>query len=387
MLNFNYMVPTRVFFGRNSIEHLGEELKQYGKRILFVYGQGSIKKTGLYDTVIDIFVKNHMVYYELAGVQPNPRISLVRQGITLCREHDIECIVAVGGGSVIDSAKTIATGFYHDEDPWNLFVLGDSSIKKALPLGTVLTFTGTGSEMNGNAVISNEQTEEKLAIHHDVLRPRFSILDPTYTFSMPKNQTAAGTVDIFSHILEQYFSPTKDAFVQDRMAESLLKTCIAYGPVVLQEPSNYEARAQLMWTSSIALNGLLGYGRVSDWATHGIEHSLSAVYDVTHGVGLAILTPAWMEYVLNEKTRYKFVEYARNVWGLEGTNDMVVAKKGIEKTRDFFTTLGMPQTLREIGVKKNALVKMTEKTVVHGAVGKFKKLEKHDVLAILKNAF
>jgi len=387
MLNFNYMVPTRVFFGRNSIEHLGEELKQYGKRILFVYGQGSIKKTGLYDTVIDIFMKNNMVYYELSGVQPNPRISMVRQGITLCREHDIECIVAVGGGSVIDSAKTIATGFYHDEDPWNLFVLGDSSIKKALPLGTVLTFTGTGSEMNGNAVISNEQTEEKLAIHHDVLRPRFSILDPTYTFSMPKNQTAAGTVDIFSHILEQYFSPTKDAFVQDRMAESLLKTCIAYGPVVLQEPSNYEARAQLMWTSSIALNGLLGYGRVSDWATHGIEHSLSAVYDVTHGVGLAILTPAWMEYVLNEKTRYKFVEYARNVWGLEGTNDMVVAKKGIEKTRDFFTTLGMPQTLREVGVKKNDLEKMAEKTVSHGDVGKFKKLGKNDVLTILQNTF
>ena len=186
MLNFNYMVSTRVFFGRNSIEHLGEELKQYGKRILFVYGQGSIKKTGLYDTVIDIFVKNHMVYYELSGVQPNPRISLVRQGIALCREHDIECIVAVGGGSVIDCAKTIATGVYHDGDPWDLFVLGDSSVKKALPIGTVLTFAGTGSEMNGNAVISNEQTEEKLAIHHDVLRPRFSILDPTYTFSVQR---------------------------------------------------------------------------------------------------------------------------------------------------------------------------------------------------------
>jgi alcohol dehydrogenase YqhD (iron-dependent ADH family) len=381
------MVSTRVFFGRNSIEHLGEELKQYGKRILFVYGQGSIKKTGLYDTVIDIFVKNNMVYYELSGVQPNPRISLMRQGITLCREHDIECIVAVGGGSVIDSAKTIATGVYHDGDPWDLFVLGDSSVKKALPIGTVLTFAGTGSEMNGNAVVSNEQTEEKLAIHKDILRPRFSILDPTYTFSVPKNQTAAGTVDIFSHILEQYFSPTKDVFVQDRMAESLLKTCIAYGPIVLQEPTNYEARAQLMWTSSIALNGLLGYGRVSDWATHGIEHALSAVDDVTHGVGLAILTPAWMEYVLNEETRYKFVEYARNVWGLEGKNDMVVAKKGIEKTRDFFTNLGMLQTLREVGVKKNALAKMAEKTVVRGAVGKFKKLEKHDVLAILTNAF
>lgn len=387
MLNFNYMVSTRIFFGRNSIEHLGEELKQYEKRILFVYGKGSIKKTGLYDSVINIFMRDNFIFHELSGVQPNPRISHVRQGIKLCREHDIECIVAVGGGSVIDCAKTIATGFYHDGDPWDLFVVGDSSVKKALPIGTVLTFAGTGSEMNGNAVISNEQTEEKLAIHKDVLRPRFSILDPTYTFSVSKSQTAAGTVDIFSHILEQYFSPTKDAFLQNRMAESLLKTCREYGPVVLVEPTNYEARAQLMWTSSIALNGLLGYGRVSDWATHGMEHALSAMYDITHGVGLAILTPYWMEYVLTDETRDKFVEYARNVWQIEGKNEMTVAMKGIEKTREFFTNLGMPKTLRDVGVKENALEKMAEKTLIHGNVGKFKKLEKHDVHTILKNAF
>jgi alcohol dehydrogenase YqhD (iron-dependent ADH family) len=387
MLNFNYMVSTKIFFGRNSIEHLGEELKQYGKRILFVYGQGNIKKTGLYDSVTNIFMRNNFIFHELSGVQPNPRISHVRQGIKLCREHDIECIMAVGGGSVIDCAKTIATGFYHDGDPWNLFVVGDSSVKKALPIGTVLTVAGTGSEMNGNAVLSNEQTEEKLAIHKDVLRPRFSILDPTYTFSVSKSQTAAGTIDIFSHILEQYFSPTKDAFVQNRMAESLLKTCREYGPVVLTEPRNYEARAQLMWTSSIALNGLLGYGRVSDWATHGIEHALSAVYDVTHGIGLAILTPSWMEYVLTDETRSKFVEYARNVWQIEGKNEMIVAKKGIEKTREFFTYLGMPKTLREVGVEENVLEKIAEKTVIHGDVGKFKKLGKNDVLSILKSAF
>jgi len=387
MLNFTYMVSTRIFFGRNSIEHLGEEIKQYGNRILFVSGKGSIRKTGLYETVINIFMKNNLVYYELSGVQPNPRISHVREGVKLCREHDIECIVAVGGGSVIDSAKAIATGYYHDGDPWDLFLLGDSSVKKALPIGTVLTFAGTGSEMNGNAVISNEVTEEKLAIHKDILRPRFSILDPTYTFSVPRNQTAAGTVDIFSHILEQYFSPTKDAFVQDRMAESLLKTCIQYGPVVLAEPAEYEARAQLMWTSSIALNGLLGYGRVGDWATHGMEHALSAVYDVTHGVGLAILTPYWMEHVLTAETREKFVEYARNVWQIDGKNELTVAKQGIVKTREFFTSLGMPQTLGDIGVKQNDLEKMAEKTVSHGDVGKFKKLGKNDVLTILKNAF
>lgn len=387
MLDFNYAISTKIFFGKNKIEQLGEQLKQYGKNILFVYGGGSIKKNGLYDSVTNIFTKNSIVYHELPGVQPNPRITSVRQGIKLCREHSIESIVAVGGGSVIDCAKTIATGVYHQGDPWDLFLLGDSTIKKALPIGTILTLAGTGSEMNGNAVLSNEETEQKLAIHHDILRPKFSILDPTYTFTVPKNQTAAGTVDIFSHILEQYFSPTKDAFVQNRVAESLLKTCIYYGPIALKEPTNYEARAQLMWTSSLALNGLLGYGKITDWATHGIEHALSAAYDVTHGAGLAILIPYWMEYVLSEETTDTFVEYAQNVWQIKGRNDLAVARKGIEKTREFFTNLGMPKTLRDVGVKENKLEDMAQKTVLYGDVGKFKKLGKNDVLAILKNAF
>jgi alcohol dehydrogenase YqhD (iron-dependent ADH family) len=387
MLDFNYAISTKIFFGKNKIEQLGEQLKQYGKNILFVYGGGSIKKNGLYDSVTNIFTRNSIVYHELPGVQPNPRITSVRQGIKLCREHNIESIVAVGGGSVIDCAKTIATGVYHQGDPWDLFLLGDSTIKKALPIGTILTLAGTGSEMNGNAVLSNEETVQKLAIHHDILRPKFSILDPTYTFTVPKNQTAAGTVDIFSHILEQYFSPTKDAFVQNRVAESLLKTCIYYGPIALKEPTNYEARAQLMWTSSLALNGLLGYGKITDWATHGIEHAVSAVYDVTHGAGLAILIPYWMEYVLSEETTDTFVEYAQNVWQIKGRNNLAVVRKGIEKTREFFTRLGMPKTLRDVGVKENKLEDMAQKTVLYGDVGKFKKLGKNDVLAILKNAF
>jgi butanol dehydrogenase len=387
MLDFNYEISTKIFFGKNKIEKLGEELKHYGKNILFIYGGGSIKKTGLYDSVTDIFTRNSLVYHELPGVQPNPRITSVRQGIKLCREQNIESIIAVGGGSVLDCAKTIATGVYYKGDPWDLFLLGDSTIKKALPIGTILTVAGTGSEMNGNAVISNDETEEKLAIHSDLLRPKFSILDPTYTFTVPKNQTAAGTVDIFSHILEQYFSPTKDAFVQNRVAESLLKTCIYYGPIALREPTNYEARAQLMWTSSLALNGLLGYGRITDWATHAIEHAVSAAYDIAHGAGLAILTPCWMEYILSEETVDKFVEYAQNVWQEKGKNDLVVAKKGIEKTREFFINLGMRKTLRDVGVQENKLEGMAEKTVLYGEIGKFKKLGKHDVLAILKNAF
>jgi len=234
-----------------------------------------------------------------------------------------------------------------------MFLQGDSSVKKALPIGTILTVTGTGSEMNGNAVISNEETEQKLAIHHDLLRPKFSILDPTYTFTVPRNQTAAGTVDIMSHIFEQYFSPTKDAFVQNRLAESLLKTCIYYGPLALKEPTNYEARAQLMWTSSLALNGLLGYGKKTDWATHGIEHTVSAVYDVIHGIGLAILTPYWMEYVLDEETVDQFVEYAQNVWQIKEGSNHATAKKGIEKnTRVFHRLRNAENITRRRGKRK-----------------------------------
>jgi alcohol dehydrogenase YqhD (iron-dependent ADH family) len=387
MLDFTYRVSTKILFGKNTVERLGDELRHQGNRVLLVYGQGSIRKTGLYDRVTNIFIQNSIIYHELPGVQPNPRISHVRQGIRLCKEHDIDYIIAVGGGSVIDCAKTIAAGFYHEGDPWELFLLGDSAIRKALPIGTILTIAGTGSEMNGNAVISNEETEEKRAIHHDILRPRFSILDPTCTFSVPKDQTAAGIVDIYSHVLEQYFSPTTEAFVQDRLAEGLLHTCIYYGQKAVVEPTNYEARAQLMWTSSLALNGLLGYGRITDWATHGMEHALSAMYDVTHGIGLAILTPFWMEYVLNKETIAKFVEYAHRVWQVKGNDELAVAKKGIKKTREFFTSLGMPQTLRDVGVKEEKLSKMAEKTVLHGDIGKFKKLEKSDVLAILKNAY
>lgn len=387
MLDFTYMVPTKILFGRNKLKHLVEEIKPYGRKILFVYGGGSIKKTGLYDSITRLLTNDSFVFYELSGVQPNPRISSVRQGIDLCKEHDVECLIAVGGGSVIDTAKTIATGLYHDGDPWELFLLGDSAIKKALPIGTVLTLAGTGSEMNGNAVISNEQTQQKLAIHHDVLRPRFSILDPSLTFTVPQNQTAAGVVDIFSHILEQYFSPTKEAFIQNRIAESLLLTCIHYGPIALRQPTNYEARAQLMWTSSLALNGLLGYGRLTDWATHGIEHVLSAMYDVTHGVGLAILTPHWMEFALGPETYEKFAEYGRNVWKLQGTDDGAIAKKAIEKTQDFFVSLGMPRTLREVGVEEEKLKEMAEKTVMNREIGKFKKLGTGDVLEILRHSF
>lgn len=387
MRDFTYLIPTKILFGKNQVQNLGGELPVLGKKILLVYGTGSIKKTGIYDTVVSLLQRESISFYELSAVQPNPRISSVREGISLCRTHQIDGILAVGGGSVIDCAKTIAAGFYYEGDPWELFLRGDSSIQKALPLGTVLTVAGTGSEMNGNAVVSNEDTKQKLAIHHDVLRPRFSILDPTLTFTVSREQTAAGVVDIFSHVLEQYFSPTRDAFVQSRLAEGLLLTCRKYGHIVVEEPTNYDARAQVMWTSSLALNGLLSYGRVTDWATHGIEHAVSAVYDVTHGVGLAVLTPFWMDYVLDTETVGTFVDYAQNVWQVPGGDEFSVAKQGIEKTREFFTSLGMPRTLQEVGVQQEKLKELAEKTVSSHTIGRFKKLDKNDVLRILQNAY
>jgi hypothetical protein len=386
MDDFTYAVSTKILFGRNKIEQLNEEIEKYGDTVLLVYGGGSIKKHGIYETVMNLLAKSDIECVELPGVQPNPRIETVRTGIQLCKDHEVEVLLAVGGGSVIDCAKTIAAGVFYDGDPWNLFLVGDSAIRDALPVGTILTLAGTGSEMNGNAVIMNESTQQKFAIHHDLLRPKFSILDPTYTFTVPPEHTAAGIVDICSHILEQYFSPTKDSFVQDRLAEGLLKTCIHYGPIALREPTNYDARAQLMWTSSLALNGLLGYGKATDWATHAIEHAVSAAYDVTHGLGLAVLTPAWMEYVLSTQTMDRFLEYAQNVWGLSGSTD-TVARQGIEKTKEFFNSLGMPSSLQKLGVSEQKLKDMATVAVTFGSIGKFQKLNKNDVLAILKNAY
>ena len=386
MNDFTYAISTKILFGRNTIQQLAEEIEKYGRTVLFVYGQGSIKKLGIYEAVHSILEKSDIDCVELSGVQPNPRIESVRAGIQLCKDHAVDLVLAAGGGSTIDCAKTIAAGMYYDGDPWDLFLQGDNLIRDVIPIGTILTAAGTGSEMNGNAVITNLQTMQKFAIHHDLLRPKFSILDPTYTYTVPKEHTAAGVVDIISHILEQYFSPTKDSYLQDRLAESMLKTCINYGPIAVQNPTDYEARAQLMWTSSLALNGLLSYGKTTDWATHGIEHAISAAYDVTHGVGLAVLTPVWMAYVLDERTRGRFLEYAHNAWNLVGDSD-AVAQQSILETRQFFSTLGMPTTLHELGVQQQRLQEMACIATTFGPIGRFKKLTTNDVLAILKNAY
>lgn len=386
MKNFNYSIPTEIFFGEGQIKVLPEQIKKHGSKVLIVYGGGSIKKNGVYNKVVELLDSNEIKFWELSGVDPNPRITSVRKGIELCRENNIEFILPVGGGSSIDCSKVIAAGYYYEGEPWDI-VLDPSKISNALPIGTILTLAATGSEMNAGAVITNMDTNQKLGTGNPSMKPKFSILDPTYTFTVPKNQTAAGTVDIMSHVFENYFSSTKGAYVQNRLSEAIIKTCIHYGKIAMDEPENYEARANLMWSSSLALNGLLGYGKESRWSVHPMEHELSAYYDITHGVGLGILTPYWMEYVLNENTVENFVEYGINVWGINPNGDKFsIAKAAIEKTKEFFVSLGIPMHLKEVGIGEEKLHIMAKAATKHGSLGLFRPLDENDVLNIYKTA-
>ncbi len=384
MLNFNYSIPTKIFFGKSQISVLGEQIKKYGSKVLLAYGGGSIKNNGIYDKVIEIFKNNHIEFVELSGIDPNPRVTSVREGVKLCRENNIDFILAVGGGSTIDCSKVIAASYYYEGDPWDI-VIKKAKINKSLPIGSILTLAATGSEMDSGAVISNMDTNEKLGVGHPSMAPKFSILDPEYTFTVPKNQTAAGTADIMSHIFEAYFSKTKDAYIQNRMAESILKTCIKYGKIAVEEPENYEARANLMWASSLAINGLLSYGKSEPWSVHPMEHELSAFYDITHGVGLAILTPNWMKYVLSDENVNDFYEYGVNVWNINSDeNKYEVAKKAINKTREYFNELGIPATLKEVGINEEKLEQMARAATRNGDLGGFKPLNTEDVLNIYK---
>jgi len=387
MLNFRYEAPTAILFGSGQLENLAQEILRYSDRILLVYGGGSIKKTGLYDQICSILNQHNILFRELSGVQPNPRVASVREGVKICREHKLGFILAAGGGSTIDCSKHIAASVKYEGDPWDL-VVKKISIPEPLPIGTILTLAATGSEMNAGAVISNDATGEKLPYRDDRLKPRFSILDPVQTYSVNRKQTAAGVADIMSHIFEQYFSGEKGTDISDRLAEAMLGVCIKYGPVALEQPDNYTARANLMWTSSLALNGLIQMGKGwGDWATHMIEHELSAFYDITHGEGLAILTPFWMNYVLDESNANKFSELGRNVWNITEENDLEAARLTIRKIREFFKSMGLPGSLHDVGINSEKLEKMASSAVRFGGfLGTFKKLRKEDVLIILKTA-
>ncbi len=388
MNNFYYNIPTKVYFGQGQIWHL-QEMKQSGSKVLLVYGGGSIKKTGLYDEVLRLMQENEIEVFELAGVEPNPHIDTVRKGVTLCKDNKIDMVLAVGGGSTIDCAKVVAAGALYEADPWDL-VLDDSKIVKTLPIYTVLTLAATGSEMDRVAVISDPSIPDKVGTHAQPLFPTMSILDPTYTYSVPPRQTSAGTADMMSHILENYFTNVEGAYVQAGFCEALLKTCIKYGPVALEHPEDYEARANLMWCASLAINGLLSYGAEVKWCVHPMEHELSAYYDVTHGEGLAVLTPVWMEFILEhyEESAKMFATYARNVFGVVEAEDQKAALEGIEKTREFFfDKLHLPKNLRELGIQEEKHLEAMAQRASKGCQGSYRDLSKEDILSILKAAY
>lgn len=383
MNNFYFQLPTEVYFGKGQICHLGESIKKYGSKVLLVYGGGSIKKTGLYDTVTSIFRENNIEWLELAGVEPNPRIDTVRKGAALCKAHGIQAVLAVGGGSTIDCSKMTAAAAKYDGDAWDL-VLNSNLIKDALPIFTVVTLSATGSEMDRGAVISNMETNDKMAVFSSLFYPKVSILDPEYTYSVPKTQTAAGVADIMSHAFEKYFTRVRSAYIQDRVGEAMLKTCIHYGPIAYNEPNNYEARANLMWAACLAIDGVTWRGNEVMSTCHIIEHQLSAYYDITHGVGLAILTPVWMKYILNEETVYKFVEYGVNVWGIDPKKDRFdIANEAINNTKALFDSMNIPPTLSELGIGEENLEIMAKKGS-KGLENAFYPLYEEDVLKILK---
>lgn len=366
MDNFIFHAYTEMLFGKGQIVHLPEVLGRYGRRVLLVYGGGSIKKNGLYDKIIDL--TDDFELFELSGVEPNPRITTVEKGVSICRDHQVDVILAVGGGSTIDCAKAIGAAYYYDGNAWDI-VADSRLITKVLPIVTVLTLAATGSEMNKNAVISNPATNQKLGTDSRLMIPQASFLDPEYTYTLPSIQTAAGCADIMSHVFENYFKAADDAYIQDRFAEGILKACIHYCPIALKEPENYSARANLMWASSMALNGLVGSGKGGSWSCHPMEHELSAYYDITHGVGLAILTPRWMRYILSEKTVAKFADYAVQVWDLPIEEDLfALARKGIDATERFFIDCGLPMTLSAVGIDQSKLDEMAAAAVEHGGL-------------------
>lgn len=383
MKNFTYYVPTEIRFGTNQLPKLSK-LADSGRHVLLVYGGGSIKRSGLYDDVLRILTEAGLCVTELPGVEPNPRIESVRRGVELCHAHEIDMVLAVGGGSTIDCAKVIAAGACYDGDAWDL-VLDGRKIKSALPVYSVLTLAATGSEMDSFAVISDLSKHEKWGTGSQLLKPRMSILNPEYTFSVSAKQTSAGTADIMSHTLENYFTQVRGAYVQARMCEALLKTLIHYGPIALEQPENYEARANLMWASSLAINGLVSSGADVAWCVHPMEHELSAFYDITHGEGLAILTPFWMDFALREETAWKFAEYGRNVFGLTGDNDMAVGREAIAATRAFFRQMKLPATLHEVGIDGSHFDIMAQKAAA-GCKGSFVPLSEEDIKSIFTAA-
>lgn len=385
--DFIYDIPVKVYFGRDQLHHLGGELKKYGTRVLMTYGGGSIKRSGLYDRVVKELREAGLEWFELPGIEPNPRVASVREGARLCKEHGIDVLLAIGGGSTIDATKWIAAAACTDRDAWDFFdpaIL--APVEKALPVLDILTLSATGSEMDCGGVISNPDTKDKYGRMDPLLLPKVSFLDPSNTFSVSAYQTACGGADMLSHIIEVYFNMDQDLYMLDTFMEGLMKAIIKYTPVAIREPDNYEARANLMWASSWAINGFIDGGKRQAWSCHPMEHELSAIYDITHGLGLAILTPRWMTYCLDETTVSKYVQFGVNVLGIDPDQaPMDIARQAIDRfSTVLFDTFGLSRTLPEVGIDDTHFAVMARKAVAGGVLPGFKPLRQEDVEAIYR---
>lgn len=385
MNNFIYDIPTKVYFGEDQLCHLGEELAKYGKRVLLTYGGGSIKKTGLYDEVTAEIQKAGLTLFELSGIEPNPRIGSVRQGAQICKNEHIDVLLAVGGGSTLDATKWMAAGACVEHDPWEFFSKWEP-VEKALPVVTVLTLAATGSEMDAGGVISNPQTQDKIGRIAPPLLPKASFLDPASTYTVSAYQTACGAADMMSHIMEVYFNMEPDLYMLDCFMEGMMKTILKYAPLAMAEPENYEARANLMWTSSWAINGFINGGKRQEWSCHPMEHELSAIYDITHGLGLAILTPRWLKYCLDESTVSRYVQFGVNVFDInEAQEPMEIAKQSIGALSDFFFgTLGLKKTFTEVGIEAKDFAVMAKKACGEGILHGFKPLNQTAIETIFR---
>ena len=388
MEDFSFYSPTRFVFGRGAEEKVGALVKGFGgTKVLLHFGGGSIRRSGLYDRVARSLEAAGVAYVPLGGVKPNPRSGLVREGIDICRREKVDFVLAVGGGSVIDSAKAIAFGTLYDGDFADFYFGKDAKnqppVPAALPIGTVLTIAAAGSEGSANSVVNLEPGNLKRAATGDALRPKFSVLNPELTFTLSPYQTACGLTDIFAHVVERYFTPTANVAVTDELCEAVMRTVTREGLKVMASPQDYDARANVMWAGTVAHNNVCGVGRRQDWASHGIEHELSALYDCAHGAGLAVVMPAWMEYVM-ETDVSRFARFAERVWDVHESDPAVAAKEGIRRYRAWLRAIGMPQNFAELGAKEEDILQLVKTLGLKGnTLGSFRPLVDADVANIL----
>ena len=386
MNNFQFLSSTKIVFGKDCHKNVGEAVREYADRILLHYGRGSIKRNGAYDDVTASLKKAGVKYKELCGVKPNPRLGLVNKGIELCRKNDLQLVLAVGGGSAIDSSKAIAAGTPYDGDVWD-FYCGRAEVKKCLPVITVLTIPAAGSESSPASVITNEDGLYKRCCSSELIRPKISFLNPQFCTTLPDNQVVNGISDIMAHIMERYFTNTENVDFSDRMCEAGLRTMINNARKIVRNKNDYNVWAEIMWTGNIAHNGLMGMGREEDWGSHDIEHELSAIYDIAHGEGLSIIFPAWMKYVYKHDVN-RFVQFAVRVWDVDlSYGDLSqIALEGIRRLENFYTEIGLPTRLSQIDIDELHFDEMSLKGAKEGPLGNFVKLYAKDIKEIFKLA-